>query len=219
MNTLQVIISESNLEEAKAQSLLEQFQGYMEIAQEWEARAKTIVVTDETQTDAMKLARTGRLLLREKRVAIERRRKELKESALREGQAIDKAAKFLKGLIEPIELYLDQQEHFVEIREKAKADAIEAARIEAERIAEEERIAAEKAEQERIRQEVEALRVQTLRLQVEAEKQAAELEAERRKSQAAAETLKQQFASQITCPNCGHKFTPDREENDETSVR
>ncbi len=137
--------------------------------------AKTLVVTNEIQTVIMKL---GRLHLPEKRLAIERTRKELKEQSLREGKAIDGIANVLQALIIPIEEYLGQQENFVQIREAERA---EAKRIEDERLAEEARIAAEKAEaEERIR-----IRLENERLRAEAEVREKVLKAEREAAEAA----------------------------------
>jgi hypothetical protein len=117
VNQLQIIVQESGLEKTKADIILDTFKDYFKIASEWEKKAKAIEVTSETQTAEMRMAREGRLFLREKRIAVEKTRKELKEQALREGKAIDGIANVLKGLIEPIEEYLDRQERFVEIRD------------------------------------------------------------------------------------------------------
>ena len=97
-NELQVIVEKSGLEPTKAKTILEKFQNYFEIAAEWEKKSKVIVVTKATQEADMKLARVGRLFLKEKRIAIEKTRKELKEQALREGKAIDGIANVLKAL-------------------------------------------------------------------------------------------------------------------------
>ena len=80
-NQLQIIVKESGLETSKAKYILDNFQDYFEIAAEWEKKAKTLIVTKENQTAEMQMARTGRLFLREKRIAIEKSRKELKEQA------------------------------------------------------------------------------------------------------------------------------------------
>jgi len=136
-NDLQTIVQESGLEKSKAQYILDNFQNYFDIAAEWEKRAKTLVVTDASQEVEMKLARTGRLFLKEKRLAIEKSRKELKEQSLREGKAIDGIANVLKALIVPVEEYLEKQEKFVELKEEAER---EARRQEIERRMEEERI-------------------------------------------------------------------------------
>jgi DNA repair exonuclease SbcCD ATPase subunit len=189
-NKLEVIVRESGLESTKAQFILMQFQDYFAIAAAWEIKAKGIVVTDDSQKAEMQMARAGRLFLKEKRVAIEKSRKELKEQALREGKAIDGIANVLKALIVPIEEYLDQQEHFVELREAAaekKRQEEEAARIEAERLAKEE---ADRLEQERIRAENERLRAEAAeRERVLAEERAKVQKAEDDRRAAEAEAL------------------------------
>ena len=114
-NQLQTIVQQSGLEKNKADFILKQFQDYFKIAAEWEDKAKTIIVTDASQKSEMEMARVGRLFLREKRIAVEKARKNLKEQALREGKAIDGIANVLKALIVPIEEYLDKQEHCHEL--------------------------------------------------------------------------------------------------------
>lgn len=159
---LAVIVKESGLDSTKAQVLLDNFSGYFQIASEWEEKAKTIIVKDVSQKAEMEMARVGRLFLREKRIKIEKTRKELKEKALREGKAIDGIANILKALIVPIEEYLEQQEKFVEIKAKKEAEII---KIETEKKEEEERLAREEAdrkEQERIKLENERLKKEAI---------------------------------------------------------
>ncbi len=81
--------------------------------------AETLTVTDINDKAGMKLARATRLELREVRIAIEKRRKELGEHHLRETQRINGDAKVLKELIEPLEARLQDQEDFIE-REAAR---------------------------------------------------------------------------------------------------
>jgi hypothetical protein len=184
-NELEIIIEQNALEPSKAKYILEQFQRFFGVADEWTAKAKTLVVTNASQTAEMELAREGRLFLREQRISIEKARKDLKEQSLREGKAIDGIANVLKALIVPIEEYLEHQEKFVQIQEEAK---LETRRQEIEaRMAEEERIAAEKAaaEQERLRVENEQLKkvaqANEIAMQKERKKQEAILAAERKK--------------------------------------
>jgi len=189
-NQLAVIVQESGLEETKAQSMLDQFQDYFAIAAEWEAKAKVIVVTDESQTADMAMARVGRLFLRDKRIAIEKTRKAMKEQALREGKAIDGIANILKALIVPVEKYLDEQEHFVEIRDARIAEEeriAEEQRVELARMAAEE---AERKEQERIRKENEQLRK-------EAERKEAALIAERKRVEAERQEAERKAKAEI----------------------
>jgi hypothetical protein len=176
-NQLQVLVAQSNLPESKAQFILQNFSDYFKIASEWEVRAKTIVVTSEKQVVDMRMARTGRLFLKEKRLAIENSRKTMKEQIVREGKAIDGIANVLKALIVPIEDYLDKQEHFVEIRQKEQeAKAIE----EYNQRIENERIAREKAEAE----ERERIRIENERLKAEAIERERAAEIERKKQEA-----------------------------------
>ena len=185
-NELEIIIEQNALEPSKAKYILEQFQGFFGVADEWAAKAKTLVVTNASQTTEMELAREGRLFLRDKRIAIEKARKDLKEQSLREGKAIDGISNVLKALIVPIEEYLERQEKFVELQEEAK---LEVKRQEIERrMEEEERIAQEKAaaEQERLRVENEQLKkvaqANEIALQAERKKQTDILNAERAKA-------------------------------------
>lgn len=186
--SLEVLVRDSGLETSKAQFILEKFTCYFELAHEWEIKSKTIVITDESQVAEMKMARAGRIFIKNKRLEIEKARKGLKEQALREGKAIDGIANVLKALIIPIEEYLDTQEHFIEIRQKEKEERILAdARIKEEQA----RVAKEKAdaeEQERVRQE-------NIRLKAEAEQKERELAAERAAVDAArAETAAKEAA-------------------------
>jgi len=171
-NQLAIIVKDSGLEQTKAKYLLENFQSYFELADEWTKKAEAIKVTEESQVADMQMARVGRLFLREKRIAIEKVRKELKEQSLREGKAIDGIANVLKALIVPIEEYLEKQEKFIEFKREAEAEAL---RIEEEKKAEAERIAKEKAE----REEQERIRKENERLRKEAEEREAKARADR----------------------------------------
>lgn len=111
------------VEKTQAMSLAEQFRPFELQAQEWLAKAKGIKVTDASQTDLMKGAREARLALRQIRISVNAKHKELKEDALRYGQALDKIKRTLNGMIEPIETVLQEQEDFVKTQEaKAKKE-------------------------------------------------------------------------------------------------
>lgn len=208
------IVETSGLEKTKADYILQKFQDYFKIASEWEAKAKMLAVTSETQTTEMKMAREGRLFLKQKRVDIEKARKELKEQSLREGKTIDGIANVLKGLIEPTEEYLEQQEKFVELRDDKIKEERKVGRI-AElqtlgvdvllydlknmpeesygtlvagtKLAIQQKIEAEKkAEEERIarEKEQERVRLENEQLKIEAEKKEKQLADERAKADA-----------------------------------
>jgi len=199
-NQLAVIVKEAGLDTTKAKYILEKFQDYFMLADEWTIKARAIKVTNASQTGDMAMAREGRLFLREKRITIEKARKELKEQALREGKAIDGIANVLKSLIVPIEDYLDRQERFVEIQEEEKREVL---RLEVEKRIEEERIAKEKAyaeELEKKRIENEQLRAEAIerekKAQTERKKQEAVLAKERAKAQAEREEQEKKIAKE-----------------------
>lgn len=131
MENIIKLIEDSGLNEERQLLLKNQFNDYIEVATEWNKKAKEIVVTDSTQVELMKLAKQGRLILREKRNDIERIRKEIKEQPLRECQAIDSVAKALKELITPTEEYLKEQEEFAKREEEARLNKLISERKEA----------------------------------------------------------------------------------------
>ena len=177
-NQLEIIVKESGLEQVKAQYILDKFKDSFDLAAKWEKQSKTIVVTNENQVAEMKMAKIGRLELKERRVDIENTRKKLKEKSLREGKAIDGIANVLKALIVPIEEYLERQEKYVEIQEENKREAM---RLEIEKRMADELIAKEKAEAE----ERERIRVENEKLKAEAAKREKQMAEERKKQEIA----------------------------------
>lgn len=95
------------------------FDGFREKVEKLKATAETLTVTDASDRAGMSLARTTRLALKEVRVAITHRHKELKENILVEGRKIDAGKNELLALIEPLESRLEEQEKFIE-RETAR---------------------------------------------------------------------------------------------------
>jgi colicin import membrane protein len=81
--------------------------------------AESITVTDISQTAEMKIARTTRLALKDIRISIEHRHKELKADILVQGRKIDAGKNELLAVLEPLELRLKDQEEFIE-RETAR---------------------------------------------------------------------------------------------------
>jgi hypothetical protein len=135
-------------------------------------KALAIVVKDPTDKKAADTAHDLRMVLRSKRIEVEKTRKLLKEDALRYGQAVDAEARRITGQIEPLEDHLQTQEDIV--RKHAE-------RMERER---QEKLAQEKAEREAREQaerEAEELRLRQEREKLEAEKAA--FEAEKRRAE------------------------------------
>lgn len=128
-NKLSVILNESGLEKSKSQILLEKFQDYFKIASEWERKTKELVINDISQIAEMKMCREAYKVMKDKVVDVEKTRKELKESSLREGQTIDSIAKILKNLIEPIRDELKAKSEYKERKEAELKEQIKQDRL------------------------------------------------------------------------------------------
>ena len=227
-NQLAIIVRESGLEATKAQIILSKFSGYFAVAAEWEAKAKTIHVVDASQKADMAMARVGRLFLRDKINDVEKERKKLKAEALQEEHCIDGIAKTLKSLLEPLRTYLDNQEHFVELKEAAEVAAKQREvekRIEAERV---EREAKEQEEREQIRLENARLKQEADERERVMAKERREAVEKQRETEAKAKRDIQEVkvvaqkettvwmaevfdaitAVSVTCPDCGRVFVP-----------
>ena len=120
---LSVVVLESGLNETEGRTLLQQFENFFSEADKWIAQAKTLSVTTVEDKEGMRLAKELRIELKNIRVSVEKRRKELKERIVREGKAIDGMANIIKAQIEPIEEYLESQEKFAEILEQKEREA------------------------------------------------------------------------------------------------
>jgi hypothetical protein len=113
-------LMENGLPKEVVLSIENKFKEYEDIASEWNKKAYEIEVTDESQVDLMQQAKEGRLLLKAKRVEIEKTRKRLKEQSLLEGRFIDSLAKRLFAIIEPAEEHLGIQERYAETKEQLR---------------------------------------------------------------------------------------------------
>ena len=129
METQNQELMESGLPREVVLSIDSKFKEYEDIANEWNKKAYEIEVTDESQVELMQQAREGRLLLKAKRVEIEKTRKRLKEQSLLEGRFIDSLAKRLFAIIEPAEEHLQLQESFAEIKERLRKQKLKEERL------------------------------------------------------------------------------------------
>jgi hypothetical protein len=126
---IDAIVHTGLIEKNKADYIKEKFENFTSTIEEWSEKANQIVVTDESQKEIMATAREGRLLLKAKRIEVEKVRKSLKEQSLQEGRIIDGVAKYLTSLIEPAEKHLELQEKFIEIKEQEKRLILKQERI------------------------------------------------------------------------------------------
>jgi len=122
------VIKQNAITPDTAQSLTASFAPLFTEARSILEKSRGITVTDASQTLEIKLARECRLALRKVRVAGDKARKELKESALRTGRAIDGFYNILLHLTEEEENRLDEQEKFVDRQEAARKAAAKAER-------------------------------------------------------------------------------------------
>lgn len=128
-NPLMLIVAESGVGTQQAAIITERFSEFFANASEWKAKAEALTVTDEAQAAEMKMARVGRLALRNIRISVEHTRKELKEEGLKQGRAIDSVAKALTAAIEPIERHLEIQETYAARAKASRDDARKAERL------------------------------------------------------------------------------------------
>ena len=127
---IDAIVNAGLIEKTKGDYIKEKFQDFTQAIEEWSEKANAIVVTEETQKELLAEGSEGRLLLKAKRIEVEKTRKSLKEQSLSEGRLIDSVAKYLTGLIEPAEKHLELQEKFIEIQEQNKRIQLKSDRTE-----------------------------------------------------------------------------------------
>lgn len=119
-NQLLKLITESKVEQSTALTLQNAFLPAYDQLIQWSEKAKTLVVTDGSQTREMKMAREARLALKDIRVNANKTRLALKEDSTRYGKAVQSVYNLIEGLITPAEKHLETQEKFVEIQEEKR---------------------------------------------------------------------------------------------------
>jgi chromosome segregation ATPase len=138
--------------------------------------------------DGYDLCHSARMEVKGKRVEVEKTRKKLKEDALEYGRVVDKEAKRITSLLEPIENYLLSQEKIIDDEKERIKKAEELARIEAEN-------AAKRAEEERLEKIRQEQEIERKRLDAIAEEQR-QKEAAIKAEQEAIEKEKQRIANE-----------------------
>lgn len=128
-NQLLKVITDSKVEQSTALSLQNAFLPFYDNLLTWSEKAKTLVVTDASQTREMKMAREGRLALRDIRVAANKKRIALKEDSTRYGKAVQNVYNLIDDLCTPAEKHLEEQEKFVEIQEEARKAELKRVRM------------------------------------------------------------------------------------------
>ena len=124
MTDLQLSIEKFSPPVVVAADLTLAFKDFFAQMEQWEEKAATLIVEDETQTGLMFEAGVARKAMASIRIAVEKQRKAMKEDSLRTGQAIDGVAKMMRERIEAVETHLAAQENFIVNREAARIEAL-----------------------------------------------------------------------------------------------
>lgn len=123
-NQIVKIAVESSLEQEKQNYLIEKFNEFQLVTNELKAKAESIIITDENQIKEMEIADEARKAVKKVRVEVDKTRKTLKDSSLRESQTIDKIAKVLTNMLQPIEDELTAKANFRAIKEAERNELI-----------------------------------------------------------------------------------------------
>jgi DNA repair exonuclease SbcCD ATPase subunit len=138
----------------------------------------------------------ARMVVKGKRVEIEKIRKELKKDALAFGKAVDGEAKRITALLEGIEGHLsDQQSAVDDEKERIKREKIEAIQAEQERKEQEERDLIAKQEEAAKLAREKVMAEEEARLKAERERQK-KVEAEQRKKEVALKTAQEKVEAE-----------------------
>jgi hypothetical protein len=105
--------------------------GYRKQFEDLKSSVEAVLTADPAAPTSAKIARTNRLALKQIRVAVENKRKELGDYHLRKTQAINAAAKEIKELIEPYEEKLEAIEDHAKRVEEERLRKLAADRTEA----------------------------------------------------------------------------------------
>lgn len=127
-------------------------------------------VRDISDHESYKIVKQARIKTKNKRVEVEKTRKELKAESLRFGKAVDMEARRITSLLLPIENYLISQEKIVDDekeRIKAELEQLERERIEKEEVVKK-KLEEERQAKIREEQETEAKRLENIRKEQEA---------------------------------------------------
>jgi len=104
------------------------FTAFFAEAQKYAEEGMKIIVTDESQTAVMQIARAHRLAVREIRLNAEKARKAMKEDSNRYGKAVQSVYNIVEAICVPVESHLQLQEDYKKIKEQQRIDAIALAR-------------------------------------------------------------------------------------------
>jgi len=124
------LITKTNLDEQRTAMVLNSFRDAYALAAKWRETAFEINVSDATQTDEIAEAKRLYKIVKDERINVEKKRKQIKDAPLRECQLIDGVANVYKDLLGPIESHLEKNAKFVEHLEAERRAKLAAERLE-----------------------------------------------------------------------------------------
>lgn len=128
-NPITTVLQSYSVDENLKALVQETFADFFNDAQKWAEIAKTINVTDASQTEMIAQAGEARKQMKRIRLDIEGKRKDTKEAYLKTGQMIDEVARTLTKPITEIEKHLEEQEKFVQRMEQERIALLRTKRI------------------------------------------------------------------------------------------
>ena len=117
---LSKVIADTSLDRVKAESIWVQFEGFFREADAYAKKVERLKITDVSQREDMKLARSTRLSLKNIRVAAEKTKKELKADLIKEGRFIDATYNLIAEATKPVEADLLEKENFAKRKEEER---------------------------------------------------------------------------------------------------
>jgi hypothetical protein len=121
---LTTTLNKNGLDVRIVQSIHEHFIPFLEDYDEWHEKAMSIQVTDVSQKDLMKDAKTARLAIVKKRTAADKVRAALKQDSLNYGRAVQDAYKHIESHLVVIEEHLKAQEEYAERLERERINKL-----------------------------------------------------------------------------------------------
>lgn len=131
------LVESSGLEVTKQNQIAETLGVFFNKASEWDATIQSIVITDHTETGKMKMAKEGRLTLKNMRLDAEKiiqaKRNEVKylmANFVLEDKLWLKAGQMIEATFKNLETKLEEKEKFAERWEADQKEKLKAARLE-----------------------------------------------------------------------------------------
>ena len=134
---LTVFVEQSGIDKVKGNAITESLNIFFNKAQEWDATIQSIVINDISETGKMRMAREGRLTLKNLRLdsdkVVKAKRDEIKyrmANDLLEDKLWLKAGQMVEAVYKNLETKLEEKEKFAERKEAERKENIRIARVE-----------------------------------------------------------------------------------------